>query len=144
MKRPVYKPTSAMVKSPRYPKSVPFLTRDDVCKGGLYDTKSGSCCLEGWVQVIEELWGLEDRVRKTADERRYIASVMRYSIIHACEDLGMPSGIDVGEAALPDYNDHRGNSHAKLAEAFNLGMRKLGYVHTSKMTETISVSILLR
>jgi len=147
MTRPAYKPTGQMVKRPRYPESVPFLTRADICKGGLFDTKSNTCCLEGWVQVIEELLFLEARVRQTRSERRYIANVMRHSILKACKELGLVDGYldaDFAESHLPDYNDHRKNSHAKLAEAFNLGMRKLGYVHLSKRTETISVSTLLR
>ena len=113
------------------PKFVPVLEVSDICRGS-FNGPNGCHCLGGWITEI--LRGEPDLQGKW-DRSIELCNQFHDAVIMECESMGLKVSVVDGRRpprpCVVDYNDNKRNSRAKLAEAFNRGMRKLGYTQES-------------
>lgn len=113
-----------------YPDYVPVLRASDIRREGMTSEDGKRHCLEKWVRVVADQYPHDNPRSRPALERS-----LRRAIIKACQEMGLssrrrefnPNQCKLSDNALPPINDYLGNTLAQIAEAFNRGMRSLGF-----------------
>lgn len=126
-----------VMKSRRWPRSVPILEADDICRENMTDGEKH--CLMGWVR--ESFWKENAEVAGRSEYYSIQRNVEKILFSEIRKDQGRPCecssepGLFDGKVndELIAFNDSRRTKKERIARIWNLAMAKLGYVKNNPM-----------